>query len=929
MLPPATPRLRRVATLLRACALGLGLSALVSSAHADGPVISGPLKKMLGGLPIGQSKDQLQAMMGALKQTSCGGGLTGCYAVQSGKLQLYLFSSKQAQQTVLLVVDDKVTMPSVLKKELQNLFGGTSLQAPIFSLSTTDYTLDVAKMPPALQKVMRERYFNINSMDFAAGVQLAARADLAGVMKKLIGDMGVDVSKVMMRAALVMPIPADLMSGAGTGVGVASDVADGETMKNAGLDALKPEAFVEFQFPPGAPVGLTLPKATLTDATFFINNALTFGYKGNTQFEGMTKKILMQFQTPLTPAGAMDLLDFSFRMATPPTLTLEDYARVMIGMATPDPRLAKYGGGFIKNIDVIKKPLLMATKPLAVFQVRNPVPPNEYQFNNPAKPFPQDENFNVVLAGPMADGGPLLKAAGNAYILGQKMGTIDVLADVKGFDGLAIADLTLKIGPLGRVTLAKVLAQAEVNGKDQRIRLKGNVGGQVVEVILGDQLAINVPANCVNPFEIKASVTFHSGTNIADVFEGQGGVNVDPSKIYGCVGKELEAAYRKIAGEYKNLSGYTAKEANEALKQMSGTAEYVAAQTQKQAEIAAAETKKQAEAAAAEAARQAEAARKEYERTKNAARDAASKATNGAAKAFADAGNAFKRLGKKKKHKKGPDPKFAGSVFDWDYYYDTRQDLVRAKYDLATHWKDHGLYEGARGSREFDTRFYWSRYTDVQARCRQTDYPCVLQHWLDYGLDEGRQGSADFSIYSLMRRHQDLQNAFWWYDDLMEWWLDDANEQTRDASPLWVTSGAIPGPKRAGGTGGSPWTDRPFCQDQAMDGFRVRSGKRIGWVQFRYAGRWADSRGDQGDRSSLYEVTLPAGEYFTRVDLRAGAAIDALKFFTNRGRSFGPYGGGGGGADSYTATPGEKLGCVMGRQGDRLDSLTFTSTGPR
>ena len=91
--------------------------------------------------------------------------------------------------------------------------------------------------------------------------------------------------------------------------------------------------------------------------TLFIDNELVFGYKGNAVFAGTTKKTLLQFQTPLTPEGAIDLLDFSFRMATPAAYTLADATNMMIAMSVPDPRLARYGGGFVKNIDQFKSML--------------------------------------------------------------------------------------------------------------------------------------------------------------------------------------------------------------------------------------------------------------------------------------------------------------------------------------------------------------------------------------------------------------------------------------------------------------------------------------------------------------------------------------------------------------------------------------------
>lgn len=910
------------ATAALAVGLGLPLPALPAQAQQP-PQISPSLKKILGELPFAEAKDQIHGMVGALKQTSCGSGLTGCYMAQSGPLQLYLFSSKSAQQTVLLVVNQKMVMPSLLKANVQKLFGGTGLTAPIISISTTDYTLDAARMPAPLQQVVREHYFNLPSLDFAAGVQMAARADLGGAMKLLLMREGIDISKLVMRAAVVMPV-SDMMGGGLAGAGVANEVAHGEKMKDAGADALKPETFVELQFPHGAEVRMVMPKLIMRDTTFFLNNELVFGYKGNATFEGVEKKkVLMQFQTPLTPEGAMDLLDFSFRMSTPPTLTLEDYAKILVAMASPDPRLAKYGGGFVRNLEQIKRPLLLAAKPLSVFQVRNPVPQPDYELGNPNKPFPTDDKaFNVVLLGPLADGGPLMIGKGDVNILGQKMGWIDMTANVTGFDGTAVEDISLKLGPLGKVTVQKFMAQARINGKEQMIRLKGNSYGQVVEAILdGDLLTLNVPANCVNPFEIKAKLGFTPSTNLADVFDAQGGVNVDPSKIAGCVGKELEAALRKISTEYQHLAGYSAKEANEALKKMSGTAEYVAVQTQKQAEVA-----------AAEAAKQAEAARKAYEKTKDAARDVANKSTGAVNQAFADAGNAFKRLGKKKHKKSAPDPRFAASVFDWDYYYDAAPDVVAAKADLQTHWRDSGFQEGRRGSLVFDARWYWKRYADVQQRCNRSDLRCVAQHWVDDGIEQGRQGSPDFSITSYLGRYGDLQNAFGreGYEAAMEHWFNDGEDGGRDGRPASPSNGAVSGPKSAGGGGGGVWSDRDVCQDQAIDGIRLRSGKRIDQVQFRYGSRgWAPARGDLGSKAGATEFMLARGEYIVRVEYRGGSAVDQLNFITSTGRTYGPHGGGGGSFDSYSVTAGEKLGCMTGRQGKALDRVTFSSTGPR
>lgn len=899
-------------TLFKAVLLWAGALACHLPVHAQGmPEITPSLKKLLGGLPISGIKDEVQGLVGALKKTSCGAKLSGCYATQAGPLQLYFFTSGTAQQTLLLVVDKKMAMPSLLKENVQKLMGGTALQAPMISISTTDFDLDLVQMPPALQKVVRESYFNVSSLAFSSGVQLAARADLGGPIKLTMEALGVRADQLTMRAAVVMPIPTDLAGGAGAGIGIADAMKHGDTMKKAGADALSPEAFIEFQFAPNAKLPLRMPPMNLTDATFFINNSLTFGYKGNASYKGVgDKKILIHFQTPLTPEGAMDLLDFQFLMATPANFTMEDAAHVMVAMATPDVRLAKYGGGFIRNIEQYKNALLGVTKPLSVFQFRNPKPAPEYRFGDSSKPFPEDPSvFNMVLLGPLADGGPYLKTAGEAVILGQKFGWIDASAGLSGLHGKAVQDISLKLGPLGKVTIQKFVAAVDIDKDTQNIRLKGNSYGQVVEVILaGSTLTIDVPANCVNPFEIKAKLNIEASTNIADVFDAQGGANVDPGKIGGCIGKELEAAYKKVAGEYKHLSGYTAAAANAELKKIANISE----------------------AAAAELRKQEEAARREYERTKNAARDVATKSASAANKAFNDAGNAFKRIGKKKKHKKGPDPKFAASVFDWDYYYDNAPDVVKAGVDLATHWRDSGFNEGRQGSPEFQASYYWQRYTDVQALCRKSDRACALQHWLDLGIEQGRQGSADFSVHSYLNRHTDLQRIYGKenYVDALDHWFNSGEDENRNARPASPDDGPVSGPMRAGGGGGGAWSDIDTCDGQHVVGFRLTTGRTVDRVQFRYAGQgWAPPQGSSGGFNA--DVTLANGDYIVQVDVRSGDRIDALTFKTKLGKTYGPYGGGGGSLRSYSVTPGEKLGCMSGRSGKSTDQLTFTSTGLR
>lgn len=883
--------------LLKGVFIVLGAQALSLNAQAQGmPEISPTLKKMLGGLPIAGIKDDVQAMVGALKQTSCGGAMKGCYATVSGPLQLYFFTGNQAQQTFLLVINKKMAMPPLLKDNVQKALGGTALSAPIISISTTDFALDTVKMPPSLQAVVRDNYFNVSSLSFASGVQLAARANLGGAIKLAMESLGVRADQLTLRAAVVMPIPTDLASGAGAGAGLADAMSHGDTMKKAGADALTPEAYVEFQFAPNAVIPLTSPPMNLTDATFFVNNVLTFGYKGNAEYKGVSgKKLLLQFQTPLDPAGAMDLLDFQFLMATPANFTLEDAAHVMFAMATPDVRLAKYGGGFIRNIESYKNTLLTLTKPLSVFQLQNPQPAPPYRFGDSSKPWPKDTKvFNIQLLGPTATNGPYMALGGNAVILGQKMAWLDASAGKSGLHGTAGEGITIKLGPLGKVKV-KMAASADIDKDTQNITLKGNFVGQAVNVILNaNTLTIDVPATCANPFEIKTSLTIQASTDIAKVFEGQGGVNVDPSKLSGCVGKELEAALNKIAGEYQSLSGYSAGQANQALIKLTGKAS------------------------------------KAYENAKDGARDVAGKTSNAATQAFNDAGNAFKHIGKKK-HKKGPDPKFAASVFDWDYYYDNAPDVVQAKVDLATHWRDSGFNEGRQGSSTFQATYYRNRYLDVQALCTKQDLQCALQHWLDQGIDDGRQGSADFSVASYLNRYPDLQNAFGKYNyaDALEHWITSGEDERRNGRSDDASNGPVSGPTHAGGGGGTAWSDADAgCNNQSPRVFNVQSGSRVDGLQFWYPGLgWAPPHGYLGNKYT--QVFLDDGDYIVAVDYRSGSAVDSVTFRTRRGKTYGPYGGNGGSPKRYDVTHGETLGCMAGRSGSSIDQLIFSSTGAR
>jgi hypothetical protein len=853
------------------------------------PDINKSLKSMLGQLPIAGGKDKLTQMIGDLKKTSCGNQLKDCYMTKSGKVQLYFFTSDNAQQTFLIVLDEKIAMPKVLHPRLQKILGGASLNDPIIAISTTDVDLNVNRMPKDLKDIINSTYYGVDELSFSSGIQIMGQITVNDKIKQTMNTMGVSGNTFTMRAGVVIPIPTDFSSGLGTAV----EIALSDSLKKGMEDALELDAYVEFQLPPGETIqsifqtGIKLEGATIT-----LSYALTLGLKANAYIDGISEGMPLQFHTPLNAAGALDLLDFEFRFATPAKFTLQDYAFLVLAMQTPMGKVSQYGGGFISNIDAYNKPLRTLTTPLSVFQITNPKPPKEYRFGDSTKPFPADEHFNIVLLGPLADGGPLLKVAGNARILGQNVGELRVNAGSLGLKTSILSDITVNLGPLKKQTI--LMSQTVNIGADiQEISMLGEALGRKLIITMGTtELSIVSPATCATPFEINTSIIITPTMDIAKILDAQAGVNIDPSKI-NCLGAVLESALNTIVNEYSHLQGYSAAQANQALKQLPT---YQAT----------------------------------YQAAKDKARRAAESSTNGVKNALTSAGNTISHLGKKKHHTSAPDPKFASSVFDWDFYYDEAPDVVSKGVDLLAHWRDNGFKEGRKGSNEFNADYYWNRYLDVQASCATTRRECALQHWLDTGLSEGRQGSSTFSSASYLNRYKDLRQAFGKgnYAEAMVHWLNVGQSEGRKGSPETSSSGSISGPQRLGGNGGGDWSDLEFCADQYVDGFRIRAGRTVDKLQFHYAGLgWSSPQGYTGAYET--EVRLEQGEYFVRVHSRSGASLDQVKFTTNNGRVFGPYGGSGGSPRVYEVTPGQKLGCMAGRAGKSIDQLILISTGPR
>lgn len=730
------------------------LAALALPAQAQ--PVNAALKEAATLIPVPGIGQAVNDLFGALKPAGHGVYMAKATVPQVPgygdiPLQLY-FMGDADRQAVVLVVNKRIGLPGVFNNRAWKQLAGASATDAMFSLSTVEFSLDVAEMPPEFQQVMAQSYFGVPSIDFSSGFQMATRAEMGGAMKTVMEvGMGVPAQSFTMRAGTILPTPTDAGGRAALALNVLSDMKNvGKTLKDL------PEFFVELQLAPGKTVSgpLGMSAMTLSDATFSLTNTLTVGYKGNVTLKNGFKFITF-FETPLNPAGAMDLLDFKFGLAAQ-KITLEDYVATALAFQTPKVP----GGNFIRDIAKYQNELMTVTKPLAVFQLRNPKPIGEYRFGDKSKPFPPLGSFNLLLLGPFAsvddvDGkplqGPLLKAVGDATVLGQRMASLDVRMGASGLRARAMEGLSLKLGPLGRQGI-KMLANVEINKARQEMLLHGNLVGRTLDLSLNPyHLSIVSPATCATPFELSEKIEFKPDLDAARILDSLPGVNVDPTKLDNCIGEDLKKALNWVGNTGASLGGYTAKAANQELQ------------------------------------RQEAAARAEYNRIKDAARHEAEHSINDASRAMADAGNAIKRAfgGGKKKKKPKPDLRFDQAVFDWDFYYDHAPDVVRAKVDLVDHWRSNGFNEGRQGSMEFSVRDYLARYPDLRQAFGANNYGAALDHWIHHGMAEGRQGSPDFSIAAYLARYPDLQRAFGArnYDAAFDHWFEHGQAEGRSGRP--------------------------------------------------------------------------------------------------------------------------------------------------
>lgn len=124
-----------------------------------------------------------------------------------------------------------------------------------------------------------------------------------------------------------------------------------------------------------------------------------------------------------------------------------------------------------------------------------------------------------------------------------------------------------------------------------------------------------------------------------------------------------------------------------------------------------------------------------------------------------------------------------------------------------------------------------------------------------------------------------------------------------------------------GGPGGSPFSD-DLTQSCRIGTVNIRSGTYVDAIEVIYVkpGGATYSGGKHGGGGgSPHSFNLAANENIVRVDVRSGTYIDQLKFTTNLGNVYGPYGGNGGSASAVTG----QIGGILGRSGTYLDNIGF------
>lgn len=131
-----------------------------------------------------------------------------------------------------------------------------------------------------------------------------------------------------------------------------------------------------------------------------------------------------------------------------------------------------------------------------------------------------------------------------------------------------------------------------------------------------------------------------------------------------------------------------------------------------------------------------------------------------------------------------------------------------------------------------------------------------------------------------------------------------------------------------GGSGGSPFSD-DLTQAEQIVKIDIWHGKPSLWFRssriLAIQTTWSTLQETSftgckhgKDRGKLDTIKFMDGEYITEINGRSAKEIDSLKFKTNFGREFGPYGGNGGNPFSLTDL---HVGGFFGRSDNRIDAI--------
>jgi hypothetical protein len=108
-----------------------------------------------------------------------------------------------------------------------------------------------------------------------------------------------------------------------------------------------------------------------------------------------------------------------------------------------------------------------------------------------------------------------------------------------------------------------------------------------------------------------------------------------------------------------------------------------------------------------------------------------------------------------------------------------------------------------------------------------------------------------------------------------------------------------------GGTGGEAFSD-DLTEITRVKEVRIRSGAYIDSIQLVWEladGSTVEGEHHGGQGGTPSSFTLAAGEFINRIHVGAGAQVDSLTFYTNRGETHGPFGNAKGGQNQISGGP--------------------------